>query len=86
MDDIVIYGQRMTLYLRIKWKKCNFLVNKIHFLGHAVQDGKVWPGREKAMAVKQFAVPKDVKAVQSFFGLTGFFRKFVKTMPSLRDL
>jgi len=30
------------------------------------------------MAVKQFAVPKNVKAVQSFFGLTGFFRKFVR--------
>lgn len=47
-------------------------------MGHAVQDGKIWPGKEKTVTVKQFAVPKNVKAVQSFLGLTGFFRKFVK--------
>lgn len=93
MDDIIIYGQtnnecieKLKLVLsesakfglRIKWKKCHFLEHKINFLGHTVQDGKIWPGKEKTVAVKHFAVPKNVKAVQSFLGLTGFFRKFVK--------
>ncbi len=98
MDDIIIYGQTSNecieklklvlsesakFCLRIKWKKCHFLVNKIHFLGHAVQDGKVWPGKEKTIAVKQFAVPKNVKAG---LGLRGLFRKFVKNYAIIARL
>lgn len=93
MDDIIIYAQttdecieklRQVLEvaaeykLKIKWKKCHFLKSRIDFLGHTVESGKVWPGLEKTRAVRQFATPKNVKAVQSFLGLTGFFRKFIK--------
>lgn len=64
--------------LRIKWKKCHFLQGKINFLGHTVEDGKIWPGQEKTQAVRKFASPKNIKGVQSFLVLTGFFRKFIK--------
>lgn len=45
---------------------------------------------EKISAVKNFKVPQNVKAVQAFLGLTGFFRKFVpdysKIAKPLTDL
>lgn len=58
-------------------EKCSFLKTKISFLGHLVEDSKIMPDTEKVKAVERFPTPKDVRAVQSFLGLTGFFRKFI---------
>lgn len=93
MDDIIIHGRtadecliRMEKVfgtaaangLKIKWKKCHFLQTRIHFLGHIIEDGQIWPGKEKTNAVSKFPLPRNVKGLQSFLGLTGFFRKFIK--------
>lgn len=37
----------------------------------------VRPSDGKTRAIKNFPQPSNVKAVQSFLGLTGFFRKFI---------
>ena len=93
MDDMVILGstERECLWktkrvlkvaaehgLNIKWKKCQFMQREITFLGHRVKTGQISPSVEKINAVKHFRIPQNVKAVQAFLGLTGFFRKFVK--------
>lgn len=93
MDDIIVHGvtaeeclekmkkvfEKLVEYgLHIKWKKCQFLQTSISFLGHFVENGTISPGQEKVVAITKFKEPSDVKAVQSFLGLTGFFRKFVK--------
>ncbi|XP_037957697.1 uncharacterized protein LOC119687446 [Teleopsis dalmanni] len=98
MDDIIIYGDtadkcitkmRTVLErakkwnLKIKCKTCCFLPTKIKFLGHIVEDGKVYPGEEKPKAVSKFPIPKNIKAVQSFLGLTGFFRRFIKNYAGI---
>uniref|UniRef100_A0A2M4CKM2 RNA-directed DNA polymerase n=1 Tax=Anopheles darlingi TaxID=43151 RepID=A0A2M4CKM2_ANODA len=93
MDDIVVHGETdieclektkkvletaAKAGLAVKWKKCLFLQQTITFLGHLVENGRVSPGIEKVKAVKNFRVPKNVKGIQAFLGLTGFFRKFIK--------
>lgn len=93
MDDLIVYAKteeecflktkRVLMMaaahgLAVKWKKCKFLQSSVCFLGHFVKDGKISPSPEKINAVTKFSVPKNVKAVQAFLGLTGFFRKFVK--------
>lgn len=92
MDDIIVYAAtpeecmektEMVLKraaefgLKIKWKKCNFMQRRIHFLGHIIEGGQICPGKEKTSAVNSFGTPQNVKAVQGFLGLTGFFRKFI---------
>lgn len=92
MDDIVIYGEseevcfeklKMVLdvaarfNLKFKWSKCAFMKTKIDFLGHTIQNGSIWPGKLKTRAVAHFPMPKTIKDVQSFIGLTGYFRKFI---------
>ncbi|GFT09759.1 retrovirus-related Pol polyprotein from transposon 17.6 [Trichonephila clavipes] len=63
--------------LEKKFKKCQFLRRKVEFLGHVVENGTIRPSIAKTIAVKKFPVPTTVKQVQSFLGLTGYFRKFI---------
>ncbi|GFW55072.1 retrovirus-related Pol polyprotein from transposon 17.6 [Trichonephila clavipes] len=63
--------------LEMKFKECQFLRRKVEFLGHVVENGTIRPSIEKTIAIKKFPVPTTVKQVQSFLGLTGYFRKFI---------
>ncbi|GFU31865.1 hypothetical protein TNCV_1111281 [Trichonephila clavipes] len=63
--------------LEMKFKKCQFLRRKVEFLGHVVENGTIRPSIAKTIAVKKFPVPTTVKQVQSFLGLTGYFRKLI---------
>lgn len=65
--------------LTIKKKKCQFLKKRVDFLGFIIEDGKVQPSEEKTQAIKRFAEPKTFKQIQSFLGLTGYFRKFISS-------
>ncbi|GFT06102.1 retrovirus-related Pol polyprotein from transposon 17.6 [Trichonephila clavipes] len=64
--------------LEIKFKKCQFLKKKIEFLGHIVESGTLKPSPTKTLAVRKFPEPTTIKQVQSFLGLTGYFRKYIK--------
>jgi len=41
------------------------------------------PSDEKTIAIKHFPIPTDRRAVQSFLGLTGYFRKFIPRYASI---
>jgi len=75
MDDIIVYAstadecmnktrcvleRAMKFGLKIKWKKCSFLQSRIHFLGHTVENGRIWPRDEKSLAVNRFKAPKNI--------------------------
>ncbi|GFX55195.1 retrovirus-related Pol polyprotein from transposon 17.6 [Trichonephila clavipes] len=51
---------------------------KIEFLGHIVESGTIKPSPTKTLAVRKFPEPTTIKQVQSFLGLTGYFRKYIK--------
>lgn len=61
----------------INWRKCTILVNQLKFLGFIVENSTIRPSDEKTEAVQKFPTPKSVQQVQSFLGLTGFFRRFI---------
>lgn len=63
--------------LRMKWSKSQFLQSKVEYLGFIIENGKIQPMQHKLDAVINFPEPKNVKHIQSFLGLTGFFRKFI---------
>ena len=64
--------------LLINWKKCQFLKTKMEYLGHEVENGMVNPSLKKIAAVTKFPRPTTQKQIQSFLGLTGYFRKFIE--------
>lgn len=64
--------------LNINWNKCAFLQRKVEFLGYVIEDGNVYPSPAKIKAVQKFPEPTSKLHVQSFLGLAGYFRKFIK--------
>lgn len=64
--------------LNIKWSKCQFLHREIEFLGYVVGNGKVQPAESKIRAIWNFPHPKNIHVLQSYLGLTGFVRKYIK--------
>ena len=98
MDDLIVPGTseenafenlKTTLEtaekhgLCINWKKCKFLQPQVEFLGHVIGNGQVGPSPSKVKAVQAFPEPAKKKDVQSFLGLTGYFRKFVKNYAGI---
>ncbi|GFX64750.1 retrovirus-related Pol polyprotein from transposon 17.6 [Trichonephila clavipes] len=58
--------------------------------GHIVESGTIKPSPTKTLAVRKFPEPTTIKQLQSFLGLTGYFRKYIndysKIAKPLSDL
>ena len=93
LDDVIVFSStveqqldRLRLVferirkanLQLKPKKCHLFCKEVSFLGHRVSGEGVTTEEDKVQAVKEWPVPKSVKAVRSFLGLTGYYRRFVK--------
>jgi len=63
--------------LEINFKKCQFLKRKIEYLGYIIENGTIKPSPSKTNAIKNYPKPMTVIQVQSFLGLTSYFRKFI---------
>ena len=50
----------------------------IKYLGHVVGGGVVRPEPPKLEAVRTFPIPQTKKQVQTFLGLSGYYRKFIR--------
>lgn len=61
----------------INWRKCCLLQTSVEFLGRIISNGGVRPSNRKIEAVRRFPQPTNVKQVQNFLGLSGYFRKFI---------
>lgn len=64
--------------LEINWKKAKLICHEIEYLGHLIKDGEVRPSPEKVDAVARYPEPCNTKQIQSFIGLTSYFRKYIK--------
>ncbi|GFT93115.1 retrovirus-related Pol polyprotein from transposon opus [Trichonephila clavipes] len=54
--------------LEINFKKCQFLHNKIEFLGHIIENGRLFPSPSKTKAVINYPDLKNIKDVRRFLG------------------
>ena len=69
--------------LKLKEVKCNFLKKHIQNLGHIISGEGITPVPEKLESIQKMLPPGNPKEVKQFFGLIGYYRKFV---PQFSDL
>ncbi|KAJ4800100.1 polyprotein [Rhynchospora pubera] len=92
-DDILIYSpsveehvHHLTVALQVlhdnqlfaKLSKCDIGVSKIEYLGHIISEEGVSTDPSKIEAMLNWPIPKSVRQLRGFLGLTGYYRKFVK--------
>ena len=64
--------------LYVKRSKCAFAQKKVDYLGHTITDKGVSMDYSKISNILQWPVPQSVKELKGFFGLTGYYRRFIK--------
>ena len=73
--------RRVKLYGRLH--KCEFLKDKVDYLGFQVNKEGIHASPEKVKAVLDWPGPQSAHDVRSFLGLASYYRKFIKGFSQL---
>ena len=89
IDDILVYSKTMEEHLRmflqtlcekklyVKFKKCEFWLDQVVFLGYVVTNDDIYVDPTKFKAVVNWSRPTNVIEIRSFLDLVGYYRRFL---------
>jgi hypothetical protein len=98
LDDIVVFAPTLEEHLarleavferlqrfglRLKPSKCQFLQEKVKYLGHVVSAGGVEVDPDKVSALRSAVPPASVKDLQRFLGFIDFHRRFIRSFSKI---
>ncbi len=69
--------------LHLNLAKCTFAAKKVHYIGHLISEDGVSALPSKIEAIKHIPVPKTVKEVRRFLGLSGYYHCFIKDFATI---
>ena len=93
IDDILVYSKtkedhakHLSIVLQTlrehqlyaKFSKCEFWLDQVEFLGHVISKEGIAVNLEKVNAVLEWEAPKNPKAIRGFFGMAGYYRRFIE--------
>ncbi|XP_064469873.1 uncharacterized protein LOC135384605 [Ornithodoros turicata] len=98
MDDVVVFSKSFDEHLvhlgnvlsrmrdaglTINPGKVQLASPKVDLLGFVVDLGTLSPNEDKLRAILEYPRPHDVKSLQRFLGMVGFYRQFIPHCASL---
>ena len=93
-DDILIYSANWSSHLQhihqvfqvlvhhqlyLKFSKCDFGASQIEYLGHIISIQGVAMDAKKIDCMMNWPTPRNIKDLRGFLGLTGYYRRFIKS-------
>ena len=93
MDDFSVFGSSFDHCLTnlnkvlqrcektnlvLNWKKCHFLVREGIVLGHKISPNGIEVNKAKVEIIEKLPLPNSIRAIRSFLGHTGFYKRFIK--------
>jgi len=69
--------------LYVKPEKCSWKTNKVNFLEVVMGQGKIEMEKDKVAGVLNWPIPRMVRDVRKFLGLTNYYRQFIKNFAAL---
>jgi hypothetical protein len=72
-----VFQRLLDNHLIVSLDKCEFMVSKVHFLGHVLHAGGISMETDKLQAINAFPSPQTKKQLQSFLGMTNYYRQFI---------
>lgn len=72
--------------LVVNQNKCLFGREKIEYLGHIVSRDEVAADPQKIEGMQNWPIPRDLRDLRGFLGLTGYYRRFVRGYEKIATL
>lgn len=97
-DDILIYSPTWSAHLSdltevlqllrqhslfAKMSKCCFGFSEVDYLGHTVSHQGVQMDKSKVQAVLDWPLPRTLKHLRDFLGLSGYYRRFIRNYATI---
>lgn len=78
-----VFGRLDDAGLKLKPSKCQFLQEKVKYLGHVVSKEGIHTDPDKVAALKDWPIPRSIKDLRRFLGFSSFYRRFVPGYASV---
>nr|XP_043065612.1 uncharacterized protein LOC122320996 [Drosophila bipectinata] len=69
--------------LTLNIEKSHFCMRTVKYLGHVIGEGVIRTDPEKISAMVDYPVPRTLKALRSFIGMTGWYSKFISNYADI---
>ena len=98
LDDIIIFGRTFEEHLshlasvlerlrevnlKTKLSKCNFLKQRVHYLGHVISSDGITTDPSKTERIINWPTPRNVQEVQQFLGLASYYWRFIQNFAGI---
>ena len=98
MDDFSVFGSSFDICLInlskvlqrceetnlvLNWEKCHFMVREGIVLGHKISPNGIEIDKAKVEIIEKLPSPNSIRAIRSFLGHTGFYRRFIKDFSKI---
>ena len=93
VDDIIVFSEDESSHslhveaiikklfkanMRISLEKSKFFQQEVEFLGFTVTEKGIKTCQDKVKDILNYELPKSLKSLRSFLGLSGYYRRFIK--------